>query len=31
MVHLDPVDRRAPERPPVLIEEVSVGSEDGGE
>ena len=31
MVHFEPVDRRAPERPPVLIEEVSVASEDGGE
>lgn len=33
MVHLDPVDRRSPERPPVMIEEeeVVVGPEDGGE
>jgi cyanophycinase len=34
MLHLsDPMDRRAPERPPVMIEadEVPVGSEDGGE
>jgi cyanophycinase len=32
-VHLDPVDRRSPERPPVMteVEEVVVGSEDGGE
>jgi cyanophycinase len=35
-VHLEPVDRRSPERPPVLTEEimteeVPVGSEDGGE
>ena len=34
MLHLtDPMDRRAPERPPVMTEpeEVAVGSEDGGE
>jgi cyanophycinase len=36
MVHLDPMDRRSPERPPVLTEEtlaeeVQVASEDGGE
>jgi cyanophycinase len=34
MLHLtDPMDRRAPERPPVMTEpeEVPVGSEDGGE
>ena len=31
MVHLDPMDRRAPERPQVMTEEVAVGSEDGGE
>jgi len=31
MVHLDPMDRRAPERPPVMTEELVVGSEDGGE
>jgi cyanophycinase len=34
MLHLtDPMDRRAPERPPVMteLEEVPVGSEDGGE
>ena len=33
MVHLDPVDRRSPVRPPVMTEEVPVGagSEDGGE
>jgi cyanophycinase len=41
MVHLDPMDRRSPERPPVLTEEVlteemrteevPVASEDGGE
>jgi cyanophycinase len=31
MVHLDPLDRRAPMTPPVLTEEVPVGSEDGGE
>jgi cyanophycinase len=36
MLHLDPMDRRSPERPPVLTEEmrteeVPVASEDGGE
>jgi cyanophycinase len=36
MLHLEPVDRRSPERPPVLTEkilteELPVGSEDGGE
>lgn len=32
MLHLsDPMDRRAPERPPVMMQEVAVGSEDGGE
>ncbi|HEY0558480.1 MAG TPA: cyanophycinase [Thermoanaerobaculia bacterium] len=36
MIHPDPVDRRSPERPPVLTEkiltdELAVGSEDGGE
>jgi cyanophycinase-like exopeptidase len=32
MVHFDPVDRRAPERPPVLLEpQEAAVSEDGGE
>ncbi len=32
MIHLaDPMERRAPLRPPVHTEEVAVGSEDGGE
>jgi cyanophycinase len=32
MVHFDPMDRRAPARPPVLLEEMPVGeSGDGGE
>jgi hypothetical protein len=33
MVHIltDPMDRREPEKPPVLTEEVRVGSQDGGE
>ncbi|HKI02241.1 MAG TPA: cyanophycinase [Thermoanaerobaculia bacterium] len=32
MLHLsDPMDRRAPDRSPVMSEEIAVGSEDGGE
>jgi len=32
MIHLaDPMERRAPERPPVHTEELAVASEDGGE
>ena len=32
MIHLaDPMERRAPVRPPVHTDEVSVGSEDDGE